>query len=149
MIYGSNPREHCERLINILTKIKDANLKISPFKCTFMSSEVKYLGHIINHAGIAADPDKISKIVDWPLPKCSKELKSFMGLCVYYHKFIKDYSMIASPLNTMLCKQSKTSNISWSDEAIESFHSLKKALSQSPISGLIRIFWIMMHQISE
>lgn len=41
--------------------------------CTF-SNQVSFLGHIISSKGISTDPEKISDIKEWPVPKNVKEL---------------------------------------------------------------------------
>ncbi|XP_062085366.1 uncharacterized protein LOC133791453 [Humulus lupulus] len=51
-----------------------------PEKCAFGQTEVKYLGHVIFHEGVAVDPEKISAMVDWPKPKNVKALRGFLGV---------------------------------------------------------------------
>lgn len=47
------------------------------------------------------DPDKVRVILDFPLPKTSKEVKMFLGTCSWYRRFIRNFSTIAAPLNAL------------------------------------------------
>jgi len=56
------------------------------------------LGHIISTQGVAADPKRISDMVDWPTPQDLKALWGFLGLTGYYQPFVKGYNSITWPL---------------------------------------------------
>ena len=89
-------------LLNIL-KLKriGGGLKINPEKCHFLKQKTKFLGHIIDEEGVRTDPDKLESIKTFERPKCIKKLRSFLGLCNYYRKFIKNYSSLARNLETL------------------------------------------------
>ena len=48
-------------------------------KCFFGVQEVEYLGHIISHEGVKADPNKTKSIKKWKIPKTIKHLQGFLG----------------------------------------------------------------------
>jgi hypothetical protein len=50
------------------------------------------------------DPSKVQNVLNWSLPKNVPEIKSFLGLAGYYHRFIKGFSRIVKPLTTLLEK---------------------------------------------
>ena len=50
----------------------------------FLKTSVKYLDHIISNEGVQADPEKISAVKNWCLPKTNEDLSSFLGFCNYY-----------------------------------------------------------------
>lgn len=93
--------EHETRLIKVLNLLKEFVLKLSPDKCQFFKSSVKYLGHILNAEGVHTDPGKISPLKDWPRPSIKQELKCFLGFAGYYRRFVKGYSKISKPLNCL------------------------------------------------
>lgn len=64
--------------------------------------EVKFLGHRVRAAGIAADPEKVSAVQEWTAPRTVRQVRSFLGFVGYYRRFIKDFAKIAKPLNQLL-----------------------------------------------
>lgn len=91
------------------------------------------MGHIINEVGIATDPAKIEAVTKWPIPSSRKELRSFLGLAGYYHKFVRNFGLLAQPLTALL---KKNSLFVWTAEHTESFELLKKALSFALVLAL-------------
>jgi hypothetical protein len=142
LIYGRSAEEHYQRLRSVLQRIREAGLKLSPEKCTFMQQEVEFLGHIISQNGLKTSDSKIEKILQWPKPINEDQLRSFLGLCGYYRRFIKNYCYLAAPLEK-LCQNSfqkkasrKISSIKkweWNDQHEENFKKLKHALVSAPV----------------
>ncbi|GFS97538.1 retrovirus-related Pol polyprotein from transposon 17.6 [Trichonephila clavipes] len=87
IILGRSFEENLKNIRRVLQKLKEANLKLSPSKCHLFRRAVTYLGHIISAEGVRTYPDKISVVKDWNCPT-SSQLRSFLGLCTYYRKFV-------------------------------------------------------------
>ncbi len=123
--FGATFQESVSRLKVILDRIVKANMKLKPKKCELFATEVTFLGHIVNKNGTRPDPCNVSKILGWK--KCSNvtETKSFLGLCSYYRKWVKDFSAIAHPLIELTRKDRV---FTWSKACDESFNKLKAAL---------------------
>jgi len=123
ILFSVTQEQHIERLEMILRRLKEANLKLKPRKCTLMQREVTFLGHVISHQGIATDPEKIKLIEEWPVPTNLKQLRGFLGLTGYYRRFVNGYSVITTPLNYLLKKDQP---YQWTHECQEAFEQLKK-----------------------
>lgn len=119
-----------ERLERIFQRLEDANLKLKPSKCIFFQKQVRFLGHIVSEEGISTEPEKISAVNEWPVPKSQKQVRSFLGLCSYYRRFVKDFSDTAKPLHK-LCE--KNNKFHWTPECQEAFDDLKEKLTTTPI----------------
>ena len=80
--------------------------------------------------GVKPDPQKVKAIKEFPTPKNTTDVKSFLGLAGYYRKFIQQFNKMAKPLNDLLKKGNAWQ---WEQEQIESFHLLQTALTQEPV----------------
>ena len=92
----------------VLQRLKGAGLKISPKKCDFFKDQVVFLGHVVSQDGISTSPDKVSAIKEWPVPKTVTDVRSFLGTCSYYRRFIKWFTEIARPLHKLTEKTEKS-----------------------------------------
>ncbi len=63
VIFGRTWEEHLQRLRAVLSRLQEAQLKLTPQKCQFFRKSVMFLGHIISSGGVSTDPAKISAIV--------------------------------------------------------------------------------------
>lgn len=130
IVFGKSFEEMVSNLREVFLCLRSANLKVNPKKCTFFERSVKYLGHVISLEGITTDPEKIIAVKDWPIPHNKRHLRSFLGLCSYYRKFIRGFSTLAKPLYGLTENQIK---FSWDEKYQEAFEKLKGALTSSPI----------------
>ena len=82
------------------------------------------MGHIVSHEGVKVEPNKIKAMMDWPIPKTLNNLRGFLGLIGYYHKFVRNYGRIEAPL----MKLTKKEAFSWTLEATKYFEQLKEVM---------------------
>jgi hypothetical protein len=74
---------------------------------------------------------KTTKAVsEWPVPKNVKEVRSFLGLCSYYRKFIFHFTNIARPLHKLT---EKNQSFVWTEECQMAFENLKQPLFKSNV----------------
>lgn len=69
IVFSDTLEEHESRLLQVLKRLKEYGLKLSPEKFTFFQTSVKYLGHIVSQHGVKTDPEKIEALKTWPVPK--------------------------------------------------------------------------------
>lgn len=123
-------RQGLDRLEHVLQRLESANLKLKPSKSIFFKKSVKVLGHVVSEEGVTTDPEKIAAVSQWATPRTKKQLRSFLGLCSYYRRFVVNFASIAKPLHK-LCE--KAQKYIWTDEAQLAFEKLKKALTTTPV----------------
>jgi hypothetical protein len=127
LIYSKSWEDHVQHVDKVLQLLKEQQLYAKPSKCFFGVKEVEYLGHIVSHEGVKVEPNKIKAMMDWSIPKTLKNLRGFLGLTGYYHKFVRNYGRIAAHLMTLTKKDS----FSWTPEATKSFEQLKEVMCKA------------------
>ena len=130
IVTGKSFTEHIDNMKKVFGRLKEGNLKLNSGKCQLFRKEVKFLGHIVSANGISTDPEKVQAVREWPTPRTVKEVRSFLGLCSYYRKFIKDFAEIAKPLHQLTEKRKQ---FLWADKRESAFSCLKEKLVTSPI----------------
>nr|GEW52760.1 putative reverse transcriptase domain-containing protein [Tanacetum cinerariifolium] len=83
--------------------------------------------------GLHVDPAKIKAVKDWASPTTPIEIRQFLGLAGYYHRFIKDFSKIAKPLTILTQKDKK---FVWGKDQEMALQILKQKLCEAPILAL-------------
>ena len=86
-----------------------------------------FLGHIISKDGLDA------VVQNFPIPTSPTEVKSFLGLCSYYRRYVKNFADIARPLHK---GSENKSPLSWTPEAQDALETLKRKLMSTPILAL-------------
>ena len=147
-VFSSSVDEMLDRIALVFGQLKEFNLKIKPKKSFFFQSSVLFLDHQLSKDGILPNPEKVSKVKDWPILKNAKEVHSFLELALYYQRFIPQFSKWTSPLHDLIrpiatmkkCARVKLPPLApnlpqfiWTAEHGELFDKLKDALTSAPI----------------
>ena len=130
IIFSNDEEEHLEHLRIIFQHLKEAGLKLKRSKCDFIKRHIQYLGHLISQDGIQPLPEKLESIRDMPAPRNPKEIKQFLGLAGYYHKFVPRFLDLSRPLTWLTHKDVL---FEWTKECQAVFQMLKDALCEHPI----------------
>jgi hypothetical protein len=121
--------EHIIDSDKVLLEIERAGATIGAEKTQWCMPGVKIVGYVCDSEGRHPDSAKVIKILDWPACRDPTEVKSFLGVCVYYRIWIQDFSIIAAPLYRLTKKNARWE---WVIEHDESMELLKIALTQAP-----------------
>ena len=130
IVYSRSFADHINHLNDVFSRLRSANVKLKPSKCSFARSSVEYLGHVVSRDGIRPDPSKIAAVATFPVPRCVRDVRSFLGLANYYRRFIHNFASIASPLHMLTHKNVR---FHWDDSSDKAFHTLKSCLTSAPI----------------
>ena len=130
IVHAQTFEAELERLRAVFTRLRMVRLKLNAKKCHLFKKRVVFLGHVVSDKGVSTDPEKISAVHEWLTPTSISSLRSFLGLCSYYRRFVRGFSTIASPLH---CLTEKGKVFVWMQECDVAFQRLKQALSQAPV----------------
>jgi hypothetical protein len=125
--------EHIENLDAILERLERAGATIGG-SSQFCMPGLSLVGFVTDADGRHPPTAKVIKILEWPIPESPREVREFIGVCVFYRLWIQDFSRIAEPLYRLL---KKNMIFTFGPEQHEAMRLLQKALTEAP--GLISI----------
>ena len=120
LVSGKDDLDHLANLEVVLSRLSRAGLKLRLVKCLFMQPEVTYCGYVISGDGIQPVVAKVDAIKNAPEPKDAKvdaiknasepkdvsQLRAFLGMRNYCHRFLPDVATLLEPLHQLLRKGS-------------------------------------------
>ena len=130
IVYGRG-NEHDVCLESLLMILKKNGITVRPHKCELGQEEILWFGNSFSKFGMSPDPEKCSVIKQWPAPKSSAEVKSFLQTVQFNSKFLTgkpgetSYPELTKPLRDLTKKNVK---FKWGDIEENSFEELKKRL---------------------
>ncbi len=106
LIASANPEEHIQHLRAVFERFASYGVVVNQNKCCFGASELTFLGHHIDKNGVRPLPQKVQVIHDFPKPESPRQLRRFIGLVNFYHRFIPHCAEIIRPLHIFLSSTS-------------------------------------------
>ena len=80
LVYSSTFEAHLLYLQQVFQLMRQHTLVAKLSKCSFGTSKVEYLGHLISSKGISTDARKVQTVQEWPTPTNIKELRSLFRI---------------------------------------------------------------------
>ena len=84
VVHSKDIHEHRKHVSRILHVLRENKLSLKPEKCWFDKEEIEFLGIIISKDSVKMDPAKVQAIIEWPTPRCKKEVQQFLGFINFY-----------------------------------------------------------------
>ena len=102
LVSGRTYKEARVNLVAVMGWLQTACLRLILEKCTFTQKSGVYLGHRLDAEGIHPTNEKLLALQQALISTCVTELRSYVGLVNYYHKFLKNVSAVLKPLYELL-----------------------------------------------
>ncbi|XP_037805897.1 uncharacterized protein K02A2.6-like [Lucilia sericata] len=80
IITGRNFEDHVKTIELVLSKLSSVGLRLNSDKCAFFKDKVSYLGFNIDRFGLSMNKDRISSVLDAPVPKNVSEMSPLYEL---------------------------------------------------------------------
>jgi len=98
---------HDEIIEEVLRRLEENDLYVKPEKCIWKVKKIGFLGVVIGPSRIKMEKEKVDRVLSWPEPRNTKDIRKFLGLANYYRRFIKDFARVARPMNMLTRKNIK------------------------------------------
>ena len=76
------------------------------------------------------DQEKLSGVLEWPVPTKVKQVQAFLGFANFYCRFIENFAKMLKPLSNLT---KKDSTWTWGVDQQDAFEVLKKAFTTAPV----------------
>jgi hypothetical protein len=134
IVYGNGFDQFCERLEILFQRLENKNISLKAAKLKLNVRIVEYVGRQISKEGITMSSKKIRGVTDFPMPRKTTELRSFLGLTNYFRDHVPNHSNVVAPLHKIIDHAAKKQTmLIWTDDAANSFQKIKDLIAKSPL----------------
>lgn len=133
LLHAKNALEALNGLKRILKIFRDEGLTLNLKKCSFLMTNVTFLGFEIEEGTIKPGNAKITAVEKFTPPRTVRQVRQFLGLTGYFRHFVKNYGVIARPLTNLIRKAVKWQ---WTEKEEQAFTELKAILVEKPVLAL-------------
>ena len=130
IVTGVDDATHLANLQAVLSRLQEYGLRANKDKCEFFKDSIEFCGHTIDKQGLHKSQDKIDAVLRAPKPDNVSQLRSFLGLINYYHKFLPNLSSVLHPLHCLLQTGQKWK---WSKDCEQAFKAAKQLVTSEKV----------------
>ena len=136
IVFSKTFDEHVKHVQDVLTILQRAGISLKLKKCNFFTKAVDYLGHVIKPGRLEVATKNTAAIEGFREPETQTQLRSFLGLCNVYRRFVPNFARVSAPLNKLLKKEQGPKLEPFDDTERNAFKKLKEALASPPVLRL-------------
>jgi len=125
VIWSNSLEEHKKKLCAVLNTLRTTKLYVNPDKTHLFCTKIDFLGHHISTHSIEADNKKVDRILNWPQPKSTSEVRGFLGLVHYIATFLPSLADHTGILTELTTKESKRKFPPWAPKYQKAFEAIK------------------------
>ena len=131
LVASSSQQQHLRDLEEVFQRLERHGLLLRPDKCHFGLESVRFLGHLVDASGIRPLPEKVRAVRDFPRPNTARQLRTFLGMMNFYHRFIPGAASTLSPLHRLANQRPSSAALHWSEEDSRAFEDAKAHLADA------------------
>ena len=133
LVFSKTEEDHISHLKTVFTILSDNGLYLNTKKCNLAKTKLDFLGHSVSIEGLNVLDSKVEAILKYPIPTTRRDLKRFLGLANYYHRFVPKIAEITAPLNELSGgpKSTNRAKIKLNESHIQAFNNTKSILAHT------------------
>ena len=131
LVWSADPEQHAKHLSAVLSCLNKWNLRLNVEKCHWGFTRVAVLGHVLTGDTKSVDPDKISTLQQWPVPKTGKQVMALLGFLNFLREYIPLYSTLAAPFEPL--RSVKNVAAVWNSDLDAAFARFRAVLGAAPV----------------
>ena len=136
IIFSKDRETHLQHVDQILAVLHKNGLTLKLKKCHFFQQSVDYLGHVVRPGLLQVAEKNVEAIRLARPPRAKTQLRSFLGLCNVYRRFVEKFAHIAAPLTELTKKEYDSELPPLNEKQLQAFETLKGKLISAPILKL-------------
>ena len=134
IIFSRSKEEHFEHLKTFFKRLDQHGIVINATKSKFGKTELNFLGHLVTKEAISTRKEKIETISKFPIHSITKQLRRYIGMIQYYHRFVPHAGELLGRLIDVLAGKPKTNKkLIWTSDCEAVFNKTKNILSQASL----------------
>jgi hypothetical protein len=131
-IFSRSLEEHEHHLRVLFNHLRSNGIIMKPTKCVFRASDVTFHGYRISAEGSRPLHTLVADLLVCPPPKTISQLRSFLGILIFYRRFLPHATAMQAPLHDILSgpRVKGSHPIFWTPEFLQAFAECKENLSR-------------------
>ena len=138
IVFSRTHGEHAQHLDTVLSLLRSAGISLKLKKCSFFQPKVHYLGHVISPGKLSVAEAAADAFKTFTFPRTLTQVRSFLGACNVYRRFVKGFAKIARPLTDMMRKDVDPDFDNRTELQLQAFEALKERMVSPSILALPR-----------
>ena len=131
LLLASDEKDLYSKLEMFLHRCVDRNIVLKMAKSFIGFREVKFFGYNIRHDSYELGEDRKQIIERLPFPQTVKATQSFLGISIFFQKFVPHYSSLIAPLYEMTKQNFNWDKSTWKLDYKNVFEEAKKVIISS------------------
>ena len=134
LVASAQEDEHRRHLEIIFQRLAANGITINATKCQFAVESLDFLGHHINASEIRPMAAKVADIREFPQLQSQRQLRKFLGMVMFYHRFLPHCVHTLAPLHDLAhASNARNAHLTWSDACISAFNTIKTMLADATL----------------
>ncbi|BHF82673.1 hypothetical protein SprV_0802581200 [Sparganum proliferum] len=131
LVASRNEEEHKEHLALVFDRLDKFGVVINPSKCVLGVPSLEFLGHQVDSEGLRPLPSKVDAVRNFPPPTSKRQLQRFLGMVIFYRRFLPNCADLMLPLTNML--SGPKGPLELTGKALTAFERIKNCLAEATL----------------